>query len=209
MGDFYRRFGKRALDLAIAVPAAAVSAPVVLGCAVAVVATMGRPVFFRQARPGLHGELFEVVKLRTMNDDRDDAGQLLPDEQRLTRLGAWMRRLSLDELPQLWTVVQGSMSLVGPRPLLVRYLERYTPEQARRHDVPPGITGWAQVHGRNGIPWAQKLALDVWYVDHVDFFVDLEILARTALQVLGREGIAAAGHATMPEFQGRPSKEKL
>jgi lipopolysaccharide/colanic/teichoic acid biosynthesis glycosyltransferase len=202
MAGWYPRFGKRALDLAVAAPAAVVAAPVVVGCAVAIVATMGRPVFFRQTRPGLGGAPFDILKLRTMNDARDASGALLSDEERLNRVGRWIRRLSLDELPQLWNVLEGSMSVVGPRPLLMRYLDRYTPEQARRHQVKPGITGWSQVHGRNGIPWDQKLALDVWYVDHVGLRVDLEVLARTALKVLVREGITAGGHATMPEFRG-------
>jgi sugar transferase EpsL len=202
MGDFYRRYGKRALDLAIAVPAAAVSAPVVVGCAVAVATTMGRPVFFRQRRPGLHGQPFDIVKMRTMTDARDGRGELLPDEERLTELGRWMRRLSIDELPQLWNVLEGSMSMIGPRPLLMRYLDRYTPEQARRHGVKPGITGWAQVNGRNALSWEQKFAHDVWYVDHVGLRLDLAIVARTALRLVQRRDITASGHATMPEFMG-------
>jgi lipopolysaccharide/colanic/teichoic acid biosynthesis glycosyltransferase len=200
----YRRFGKRALDLALAVPASACAAPIVVGCAVAVVVTMGRPVFFRQTRPGLHGVPFDIVKMRTMSDATNERGELLPDAQRLTRLGAWMRRLSVDELPQLWNVLEGTMSIVGPRPLLMRYLDRYTPEQARRHDVKPGITGWAQVNGRNALSWEQKFALDVWYVDHVDLLVDLAILARTARKLVERSDISARGHATMPEFLGSP-----
>jgi lipopolysaccharide/colanic/teichoic acid biosynthesis glycosyltransferase len=202
LGDLYRRYGKRALDLAVAVPAAAVAAPVVVGCAVAVAATMGRPVFFRQRRPGLRGEPFDIVKMRTMTDARDAAGNLLPDAERLTLLGQWMRRLSIDELPQLWNVLQGSMSVIGPRPLLVRYLDRYSPEQARRHDVKPGITGWAQVNGRNALSWEQKFVHDVWYVDHMSLLVDLDILARTAVKLVSRAGVSARGHATMPEFMG-------
>ncbi|MBM4282983.1 MAG: sugar transferase [Deltaproteobacteria bacterium] len=206
MGTLYRRHGKRMLDLAIAVPVAVVTAPVVVGCAVAVVATMGRPVFFRQQRPGLHGQPFDIVKMRTMSDARDASGALLPDEVRLTALGHWMRRLSIDELPQLWNVLEGSMSVIGPRPLLMRYLDRYSPEQARRHDVKPGITGWAQVNGRNALSWEQKFAHDVWYVDHVSLLVDLSILARTARKLLDRTDISARGHATMPEFMGTTAR---
>lgn len=202
MGELYRRYGKRALDLAVAVPAAAVAAPVVVGCAVAVAATMGRPVFFRQRRPGLRGEPFDIVKMRTMTNARDASGNLLPDAERLTMLGDWMRRLSVDELPQLWNVLEGSMSVIGPRPLLVRYLDRYSPEQARRHDVKPGITGWAQVNGRNALSWEQKFAHDVWYVDNVSLLVDLSILARTAVKLIERTDVSARGHATMPEFMG-------
>jgi lipopolysaccharide/colanic/teichoic acid biosynthesis glycosyltransferase len=205
MGDLYRRYGKRALDLAVAAPAAVVAAPVVVGCAFAVAATMGRPVFFRQSRPGLRGEPFDIVKMRTMSDARDATGALLPDAERLTVIGQWMRRLSIDELPQLWNVLEGSMSLIGPRPLLMRYLDRYSPEQARRHDVKPGLTGWAQVNGRNSLTWEQKFAHDVWYVDHVSLLVDLAILARTAKKLVERADISARDHATMPEFMGTSS----
>ena len=200
--SLYRRFGKRALDLAVAIPAVVVAVPVVAVASVAVRVTMGAPVFFRQRRPGLHGALFYVVKMRTMTNERDADGELLPDAQRLTALGATLRALSIDELPQLANVVAGSMSLVGPRPLLQRYLQRYSPEQARRHDVKPGITGHAQVHGRNTLSWEEKLAFDVWYVDHVSCAVDVGILLKTALQVVKRDGISASGHATMPEFMG-------
>ena len=203
--SLYRRFGKRALDLAIAGPAALALAPLIGGLAVAVRATMGAPMLFRQARPGLHGRPFFIAKFRTMTDARDAQGELLDDAARLTTLGALMRRLSLDELPQLACVIRGDMSLVGPRPLLMRYLDRYSHEQARRHDVKPGITGQAQVSGRNALGWAEKLAHDVWYVDHVSFLVDMRILARTVLAVLDHRGIAADGHATMPEFAGAPS----
>lgn len=194
------------MDLAIAVPVAAVSAPLVAGLAVAVAATMGRPVFFRQERPGRGGKPFFVIKMRSMRDAHDAAGKPLPDGARLTPLGTWMRRFSLDELPQLWNVLEGSMSLIGPRPLLMKYLDRYTPEQARRHDVKPGITGWAQVNGRNALTWEEKFAHDVWYVDHVSLALDLEILARTAWKVLRPDGISARGHATMPEFMGTAAK---
>lgn len=199
---FYQRRGKRLLDLAIALPVAAAAAPVVAVVAVATAATIGRPLLFRQTRPGLGGRPFDIAKFRTMTNERDASGALLPDEQRLTSVGRMVRGLSLDELPQLWNVLRGDMSLVGPRPLLVRYLDRYTPEQARRHEVPPGITGWSQVNGRNALSWEQKFALDVWYVDRAGLALDLKILALTANKVLRRDGVAAAGHATMPEFMG-------
>jgi sugar transferase EpsL len=200
--SFYARHGKRALDLAIAAPLAVMVAPLTLGLAAAVAVKLGRPVLFQQVRPGLGGKPFLLRKFRTMTDERDAAGALLPDEQRLTPFGKLLRATSMDELPQLWSVLKGDMSLVGPRPLLVQYLERYSPEQARRHHVRPGITGHAQVHGRNAISWEQKFELDVFYVDHVSLALDLEILARTAWKVVRRDGVAAASHATMPEFMG-------
>lgn len=163
---------------------------------------MGSPIFFRQVRPGLHGRPFALFKFRTMNERRDASGHLLPDGIRLTRLGEWMRRLSLDEVPQLINVIKGEMSLVGPRPLLLQYLDRYTPEQARRHEVRPGITGWAQVNGRNALSWEKKFDLDVWYVDHWSFWLDLRILWMTLVKVIRKEGISAAGEATMSEFMG-------
>lgn len=163
---------------------------------------LGRPVFFAQARPGLDGKPFEILKFRTMREEVDQAGRPLPDSDRMTRLGTFLRESSLDELPSLWNVVKGEMSLVGPRPLLMEYLERYTPEQSRRHEVKPGITGWAQVNGRNATSWEERLAMDVWYVNHRTFWLDLKILARTVREVVRREGISAEGHATMPEFPG-------
>ena len=165
---------------------------------------LGSPVFFRQTRPGLHGQPFEMVKFRTMTDARGPDGQLLPDAQRLTRFGRFLRASSLDELPELWNVLKGDMSLVGPRPLLMEYLPLYTPEQARRHEVRPGITGWAQVNGRNALSWEEKFALDVWYVDHQSLALDISILWRTVRKVLVREGISAAGEATMGKFTGNP-----
>lgn len=165
-------------------------------------ATMGRPVLFRQLRPGLGGRPFVLYKFRTMAEERDAQDNLLPDEQRLIRLGRWLRATSLDELPELWNVLKGDMSLVGPRPLLMEYLERYTPEQARRHEVKPGITGWAQVNGRNALSWEEKFKLDVWYVDNWNLWLDLKIIFMTVVKVLRREGISAEGHATMPEFMG-------
>jgi lipopolysaccharide/colanic/teichoic acid biosynthesis glycosyltransferase len=193
---------KRALDLAVAATGLTLGAPLLGGLALAVRWKLGSPVFFRQERPGLGGRIFGLVKFRTMTDARGADGELLPDAERMTPFGAWLRASSLDELPTLWNVLAGEMSLVGPRPLLVRYLARYSPEQARRHDAMPGITGWAQIHGRNSISWDEKLALDVWYVDHRSFLLDLRILAGTVAAVLGRRGISAAGEATMPEFRG-------
>ena len=193
---------KRAIDLAAAVVGLCAAAPVLAAASVAIRATMGSPVLFRQKRPGLHGRPFEVFKFRTMSAARDASGQLLDDDIRLTSLGRALRATSIDELPQLINVVRGEMSLVGPRPLLMRYLDRYSPEQARRHDVPPGITGWAQINGRNAIGWEEKFALDVWYVDHWSVALDAKILALTLLRVVRRDGIASEGHAPMPEFMG-------
>lgn len=169
---------------------------------------LGRPVFFRQVRPGLHGKSFEMVKFRTMTSERGPDGQLLPDAVRLTPLGHFLRATSLDELPELWNVLKGDMSLVGPRPLLMEYLPLYTPEQARRHEVRPGITGWAQVNGRNAISWDQKFLLDVWYVDNRSLWLDIKILWLTVKRVLVRDGISAAGEATMPRFTGSSTQEQ-
>jgi len=163
---------------------------------------LGRPIFFRQTRPGLHGRPFNMIKFRTMTDARGADGQLLPDAERLTTFGRFLRASSLDELPELWNVLRGNMSLVGPRPLLMAYLPLYSPEQARRHDVRPGITGWAQVNGRNTLSWDDKFKLDVWYVDNRSLWLDIKILWLTARKVLVREGISAAGDATMPMFRG-------
>jgi lipopolysaccharide/colanic/teichoic acid biosynthesis glycosyltransferase len=163
---------------------------------------LGAPVFFRQVRPGQHGKPFEMVKFRTMTGERGPDNQLLPDAQRLTPFGRWLRATSLDELPELWNVMKGDMSLVGPRPLLMEYLPLYTPEQARRQDVRPGITGWAQVNGRNAISWDEKFALDVWYVDNRSLLLDVRILWMTVHMVLLRKAISATGDATMPKFKG-------
>jgi sugar transferase EpsL len=200
--SFYRRHGKRWLDLVACLAAAVPLAPALLALALLVRLRLGRPVLFRQERPGRHGRPFTLLKLRTMRELRDAAGEPLPDERRLGPLGRFLRRSSLDELPELWNVLRGDMSLVGPRPLLMEYLPRYTPEQARRHEVRPGITGWAQVNGRNALTWEEKFAHDVWYADHLSLAVDLRILGRTLLAVVRREGIQAEGHATMPKFQG-------
>lgn len=179
-----------------------VTAPLGLAVAIAIRCSLGSPVLFRQVRPGLGGRPFTLMKFRTMRDTQDENGVLLQDDQRLTPLGRLLRTLSIDELPQLWNVLRGEMSLVGPRPLLTQYLDRYTPKQARRHEVLPGITGWAQVNGRNAISWEQKFALDVWYVDHWSIPLDLTILLKSIAEVLRREGINPRGHATMPEFLG-------
>jgi sugar transferase EpsL len=193
---------KRALDLCLTVPGMLVLSPFLLLLALLVRWKMGAPVLYRQLRPGLKEEPFEIYKFRTMREAFDERGMPLPDEQRLTTLGRWLRRLSLDELPELWNVLQGEMSLVGPRPLLMQYLERYTPQQARRHEVLPGITGWAQVHGRNILDWESKFELDVWYVDHWSLWLDVRILLRTLWKVFSREGISQPGHATAEEFRG-------
>lgn len=192
---------KRAMDLALAGPALLVSLPVQAGIAIAISRNMGRPVIFKQQRPGLGGQVFTLYKFRSMRDV-DEAAGLVSDEDRITSLGQFLRSTSLDELPTLWNVVRGDMSLVGPRPLLVRYLDRYTPEQARRHEVRPGLTGLAQVNGRNAITWEQKFEYDVAYVEHHSLLGDLKILARTVVAVWKRDGISAEGVSTMPEFNG-------
>jgi lipopolysaccharide/colanic/teichoic acid biosynthesis glycosyltransferase len=197
----YARWGKRILDLSLTIPALIVLAPVLAVIAVLVRVKLGAPVVFSQQRPGLDGVPFMIRKFRTMNDARDERGNLLPDAQRLTRFGRSLRSTSLDELPELINVLRGEMSLVGPRPLLMRYLERYTPEQMRRHEVKPGITGWAQVNGRNAITWEQKFAFDVWYVDHCSLKLDVQIMARTLVKIVRQEGISQAGQATMEEFR--------
>jgi lipopolysaccharide/colanic/teichoic acid biosynthesis glycosyltransferase len=193
---------KRGLDVGVSAATLMATAPLIAGSAIAIRATMGSPVLFRQVRPGRCGKPFELVKFRTMSIARDAHGELLADGARLTDVGRFLRKTSLDELPQLWNVLRGDMSLVGPRPLLMQYLARYTPEQARRHEVMPGITGWAAVNGRNALSWDEKFALDNWYVDHQSLLVDLRILAMTALRVIRPQGISGTGHATMPEFMG-------
>lgn len=193
---------KRAFDITASLIALVLLWPLLLALALLVRVKLGAPVLFRQQRPGLHGQPFMLLKFRTMTGARDPLGELLPDADRLTPFGRFLRSSSLDELPELLNVLRGDMSLVGPRPLLMRYLARYTPEQMRRHDVRPGITGWAQVNGRNALTWEQKFALDVWYVDHRSFWLDLRILAMTVGNVLRREGISQPGQATMEEFFG-------
>jgi len=193
---------KRLLDILGALVGLVFLLPAFLIIALAISVQMGRPIYFVQPRPGYQGIPFNIYKFRTMNDQRDSDGNLLPDQNRITPIGSFLRSSSLDELPELFNVLKGDMSLVGPRPLLMQYLDRYTPEQARRHEVKPGITGWAQVNGRNALSWEEKFALDVWYVDNWSLGLDVRILALTVGKVLRREGISAAGEATMPEFMG-------
>lgn len=193
---------KRVFDFIAAALGLLLLAPLLLLLFVLVRIKLGSPVLFRQTRPGLHERPFQMVKLRTMTDARGPDGALLPDAERLTPFGRFLRAASLDELPELWNVLRGDMSLVGPRPLLMEYLPLYSPEQARRHKMRPGITGWAQVNGRNALSWDDKFRLDVWYVDHQSLALDLRILWLTVLKVLQREGISAAGEATMPRFTG-------
>lgn len=197
---------KRSVDLVLASIGLLATAPLLGAAALAVQSSIGSPVFFRQTRIGRGGRAFRVYKLRTMTDARDAAGHLLPDEERITRLGHWIRASSIDELPQLWNVIRGDMSLVGPRPLLPQYLPRYSRSQARRHEVRPGITGWAQIHGRNELSWEERFERDVWYVDHWSLALDAEILVKTVGKVLRRDGIAQSGRATMSEFLGSPSE---
>jgi lipopolysaccharide/colanic/teichoic acid biosynthesis glycosyltransferase len=195
---------KRLMDLVIAVPLAALLAPVMAVVAIAVRLDLGSPVLFRQVRPGLHGAPFTLIKFRTMRGPATGEPATSGDDQRLTRFGRWLRATSLDELPELWNVLRGDMSLVGPRPLLMKYLPLYTPEQMRRHDVRPGLTGWAQVNGRNALTWDDKFRLDLWYVEHRSALLDIKILLRTAASVVRREGISGAESATMTEFTGSP-----
>jgi len=197
---------KRGFDVVAAICGLVLGAPFMAAATVAVAVTMGRPVLFRQARVGLHGQSFTIVKFRTMRGAEGPDGQPLADAERLTRLGVFLRDLSLDELPQLWNVLRGDLSVVGPRPLLLEYLPLYTPEQARRHEVPPGITGWAQVNGRNGVSWDQRFVLDVWYVDHWSLLLDARILIMTIGKVLRRAGISGPGVATMTRFVGSDAK---
>lgn len=201
MGPF-SRVAKRLLDLTASGIGLVVASPVLAGVTALVVRHHGWPPLFTQQRPGFRGKIFTIYKFRTMTLECDSTGKLLPDAARLTSFGRWLRATSLDELPELWNVLKGDLSLVGPRPLLVEYLPRYSPEQSRRHDVKPGLTGWAQVNGRNSLSWEEKFALDVWYVDNASFWLDLQILAMTAVKVVRREGISAPGEATMAPFMG-------
>jgi lipopolysaccharide/colanic/teichoic acid biosynthesis glycosyltransferase len=198
---------KRVVDVVGASSALVVLSPLLLVVTLLVRVRMGSPVLFRQPRPGRDGRAFVMTKFRTMTDRRGPDGELLPDAERLTALGRWLRRTSVDELPELLNVVHGDMSLVGPRPLLMEYLPLYTAEQARRHEVRPGITGWAQVNGRNAVTWDDKFALDVWYVDHRSTRLDVEILGKTVSQVFSGHGVSAPGHATMEPFRGSESSE--
>lgn len=208
-----RRFSylKRLLDIVFATFAMILLAPAILTVAFAVLAKLGQPVLFVQERPGRYGRAFRLIKFRTMLNSTDQRGRLLDDSERLTAFGKWLRSTSLDELPELWNVLKGDMSLVGPRPLLMKYLPLYTDVQMRRHEMRPGITGWAQVNGRNAISWEEKFALDVWYVDNASLLLDFRILLITLAKVFNRTGVTAEGAATMPEFQGdvmkRPQQE--
>lgn len=193
---------KRIFDAVASVVALIVLSPLLLAVAALVRLFLGSPVLFRQERPGLHGRPFMLVKFRTMTDAADAGGLPLPDADRLTRFGKFLRSTSLDELPELWNVLKGDMSLVGPRPLLMEYLPLYSPRQSRRHEVKPGLTGWAQVNGRNAITWEEKFKLDVWYVDNWSLWLDIKIIAMTIWKILKREGISQPGQATMEEFKG-------
>ena len=202
------RVVKRLLDIVGALLMLILLFPVLLAIAILIKIKLGSPVIFKQQRAGLYGKPFYLYKFRTMTDERDENGELLPDHLRLTPFGQFLRKYSLDELPQLFNVLKGDISLVGPRPLLMEYLELYTPEQARRHEVKPGITGWAQVNGRNAISWEEKFKLDVWYVDHQSFWLDLKILFLTVIKVLKSEGISHEGHVTMEKFTGTKNAKK-
>ena len=199
---------KRIFDLIVSLAAFAILSPILLLISILALAVEGLPLFFCQDRPGLGGKIFKICKFRTMKAARGSSGALLPDEERITGLGKFLRRTSLDELPELFNVIKGEMSLVGPRPLLVQYLERYSTEQVRRHEVLPGITGWAQVNGRNAITWDEKFRLDVWYVDHCSFWLDIRIILMTVWKVLAGEDISQPGRATMDEFMGNKEEEE-
>ena len=203
---FYARYGKRAFDIAASAAGLLILSPVLLAVAIAVAAKLGRPVLFVQRRSGWHGRPFRIVKFRSMLNAADGDGRQLSDEERLPAFGRRLRSSSLDELPALWNVLKGEMSVVGPRPLHVHYDALYTPRQARRLEARPGITGWAQVNGRNALGWADKFALDAWYVEHQSFALDLKIIWRTVSAVFFRRGISAQGEATMPEFKGEPDR---
>ncbi|QTA93592.1 sugar transferase [Desulfonema magnum] len=196
---------KRIFDIILTISACFLLSPLMILIAGIIRITMGNPIFFRQIRPGLHGKPFTIYKFRTMLNSYDKNGHSLPDSERLTGLGKFLRSTSLDEFPELFNILKGEMSIVGPRPLLMQYLERYTPEQTRRHEVKPGLTGWAQINGRNAITWEEKFRLDVWYVDHQSLWLDIKIIIMTILKVVRREGISQSGHATMEEFRGTNS----
>lgn len=206
--NLYKSFFKRGIDIIASAGGLVVVSPILAITTIWLhFANKGAGAFFLQERPGKNSKIFKVVKFKTMTDERDANGELLKDAQRLTKVGRFVRSTSIDELPQLWNVLKGDMSLIGPRPLLVKYLSRYTPEQARRHEVRPGITGWAQVNGRNNISWDQKFALDVYYVDHLSFALDCKVILTTVKKVFMREDISATGEATIKEFFGKEVKD--
>ena len=205
--SLYRTTGKRIFDVSLSAAGLLITLPLILLVAIVIRASLGSPILFAQRRPGFRGDPFVLYKFRSMIDARSRSGEPLGDEHRLTAIGRWLRKLSLDELPQLWNVLKGDMSLVGPRPLLMEYLPLYTTREARRHEVRPGITGWAQVKGRNALTWDEKFDFDIWYVDHVSFALDLRILALTALRILRPHGISQPGSATMPKFTGSARDE--
>ncbi len=199
----YRKYLKRPADIAISFLLLLITSPILLATMLLLkFANKGSGIFFFQQRPGLNGKIFKIVKFKTMTDERDSEGNLLPDEQRLTKMGRFVRSTSIDELPQLLNVLKGDMSMIGPRPLLVQYLPLYSPRQARRHEVRPGITGWAQVHGRNSLSWKEKFEYDVWYVDHLTLATDISVIYNTILTVISRKDIAHEGEATMTPFTG-------
>ncbi len=204
----YKTYIKRIFDIIVVILSFPFYIPVFLITAILVKWNMGKPVFFKQVRPGLNGKPFTIYKFRTMSDSRDDSGRLLPAKIRITKFGWFLRSTSLDEIPELYNVLKGDMSLVGPRPLLMEYLDRYTPEQARRHEVPPGITGWAQINGRNAITWDEKFKLDIWYVENYSFFLDMKILLLTILKIFKKEGVTPPDSVIMPEFQGYEYKNE-
>ena len=204
-----RHFIKRLFDIISSAAGLIVISPLLVVLAVLVRLKLGFPILFRQQRPGLGGKAFVIYKFRTMTDQRDASGNLLPDEQRLPAFGRFLRSTSFDELPELLNVLKGDMSIVGPRPLMMKYLGRYSPEQARRHEVKPGITGWAQINGRNAISWEDKFKLDVWYVDNRTFWLDVKIILKSIWMVIAREGITQQGRATMDEFMGTPQNDAV
>lgn len=198
----YKRAGKRIMDILCSAAGLIFFSPLLLITTIVVRIRLGSPVFFHQERPGKDGKIFRMVKFRTMTEEKDEQGRLLPDEQRLPKIGQFLRSTSIDELPELWNVLKGDMSLIGPRPLLVRYLPRYTTRQMRRHEVRPGITGYAQAYGRNALSWEEKFEKDVYYVEHLSFLLDLKILCKTVQTVLSREGVHSENSVTMEEFMG-------
>ena len=199
----YRKVFKPLIDFVVALVVLVITSPVLLAAVLFLAIANGGRVWFRQPRPGLHGRVFTLIKFKTMTDERDSGGSLLPDEKRLTRVGKFIRKTSIDELPQLLNVLKGDMSLIGPRPLLVEYLPLYNDVQRRRHEVKPGITGWAQIQGRNTVSWVDKFNYDVWYVDHLSFWLDMKIIIMTIVKVFKAEGISAEGSATMKKFDGK------